>query len=121
VSAEVLAAARRRSDALVGKDIETLLALMHPDCLYINSQGAVLSRDEYIDKYVRSNDVRWTSQTLRMPHFTAAGEAVVLTCLVHDVATFFGQSLDTSFRSTSTWISTADGWRCLATHTSPAE
>jgi len=121
VSAEVLAAARRRSAALVDKDIETLLALMHPDCLYVNSRGTVLSRNEYIDTYVRPDDVRWTSQTLREPRLTAAGDAVVLTCLVHDVASFSGQSLDTSFRSTSTWISTEHGWRCLATHTSNAD
>jgi hypothetical protein len=81
----------------------------------------VFGRDEYIDTYVRADDVRWTSQTLRLPRFASTGEAVVLTCLVHDVATFFGQPLDSSFRSTSTWIWTVDGWRCLAIHTSQAE
>jgi hypothetical protein len=106
---------------LVRKDIQTLLALMHPDCLYINSQGALFSRDEYLDTFVRADDVRWTSQTLRLPRFASAGEAVVLTCLVHDVGAFFGQPLDSRFRSTSTWISTVDGWRCLAIHTSQTE
>jgi ketosteroid isomerase-like protein len=121
VFTEVLAAARRRSDALVRKDIETLLALMHPDCLYISSRGAVFGRDEYLDTYVRADDVRWSSQTLRQPRFASAGETTVLTCLVHDVGTFFGQALDDSFRSTSTWISTENGWQCLAIHTAQAE
>lgn len=106
---------------MVVKDIEALLALMHPDCLYINSRGTVFSRDEYIDTYVRPDDVRWTSQSLLEPRLTSAGETVVLTCLVHDVGAFFGQPLDACFRSTSTWISTADGWQCLAVHTSQAE
>ena len=121
MSTEVLAAAGRRSDALVGKDIETLLTLMHPDCLYMNSHGEVLNRDEYIDAFVRPDEVRWTSQTLREPRLACAGGTVVLTCLVHDIGTFFGKTLDSSFRSTSTWIATPDGWRCLAIHTSHAE
>jgi len=81
----------------------------------------VFSLDEYIDTYVRPDDVRWTSQSLLEPRLTYAGETVVLTCLIHDVGAFFGQALDASFRSTSTWISTVDGWRCLAIHTSQAE
>lgn len=114
----MLAAAKRRSDALVAKDVQILVAIMHPDCLYINSQGTVLSRDEYIDTYVRSDEVRWSSQTLLEPRFASTGEAVVLTCLVQDVGAFFGQPLDAEFRSTSTWIPTVDGWRCLGIHTS---
>jgi Domain of unknown function (DUF4440) len=121
VSVEVLAAARRRSDALVSKDIDVLLAIMHPDCFYVSSRGTVFSRDEYIDAYVRSDEVRWSSQTLFEPRFASVGGAVVLSCLVHDVGVFSSQALDATFRSTSTWIPTPEGWRCLAIHTSQVE
>ncbi|MEV4536695.1 hypothetical protein AB0J82_23210 [Asanoa sp. NPDC049518] len=30
-------------------NVETLLVLRHPDCLFINSRGSVLTRDEYLD------------------------------------------------------------------------
>ena len=114
----VLAAARRRSAALVDKDIDALLELLHPDFVYVNASGQVLDRDQYLDLYVRPAEVQWTSQTLESPHVVQVGSVAVLTCLVHDVARYRDDHLDETFRSTLTWIRTDDGWQCLAGHTS---
>ncbi|HEX6871279.1 MAG TPA: nuclear transport factor 2 family protein [Micromonosporaceae bacterium] len=114
----VLAAASRRSAALVSKDVGALLDLLHPDFVYVNASGDVLTRDQYLENYVRSDQVRWGSQEIVAPVLADGGTTVVLTCLVRDVAWFDGEELDSTFRSTLTWVATERGWRCLAGHTS---
>jgi hypothetical protein len=119
----VLDAIRRRSDALVTKDTETLLALHHPGFVYVNANGDVLDRDAYLDRYVRPAEVRWISQTVQDARVTEAGTlsdttVAVVTFLVHDVARAGDYQLDETFRSTQTWVRTEEGWRCLAGHTS---
>jgi hypothetical protein len=115
----VLDAAQRRSAALVSKDIATLSALLHPDFLYVNASGTVLTREEYLDNYVRSPDVRWASQTIEQHQVVCGVNVAVVTCLVHDVAHFSGEDVDHAFRSTLTWIKVDEDWQCLAGHTSP--
>jgi hypothetical protein len=114
----VLEAIRRRSDALVTKDTDVLLALHHPGFVYVNASGDVMDREEYLDRYVRADDVRWVSQTVTDPRVTEAGGTAVVTFLVHDVARAGAYELDATFRSTQTWIRSDEGWRCLAGHTS---
>jgi hypothetical protein len=114
----VLDAIRRRSDALVTKDTEALLALHHPAFVYVNASGEVLDRDEYLDRYVQPDDVRWISQTVRDARVTEAGGTAVVTFLVHDVARIGDHDLDETFRGTQTWVRSDEGWRCLAGHTS---
>jgi hypothetical protein len=114
----VLDAIRRRSGALVTKDIPTLLALHHPAFVYVNASGEVLDREEYLDRYVRPDDVRWISQTVRDVRVAEAGGTIVVTFLVHDVARAGDDELDATFRTTQTWVRSDDGWRCLAGHTS---
>ena len=114
---DVLEAARRRSAALVAKDVPALLDLMHPAFLYVSTGGEVLDREEYLDRYVRPDEVRWVSQTMSEMRVATAGATAVLTFLVHDVARSGEYELDETFRSMLTWVSTPDGWRCLGGHT----
>ena len=114
----VLAAAQRRSAALVDKDVAALQELLHPEFVYVNASGLVLDRDQYLDNDVRPDEVQWTSQTIEAPRIVNVGSVAVLTCLVHDVARFRDHHMDETFRSTLTWIRTDEGWQCLAGHTS---
>ncbi len=132
LEAAVLAAARRRSAALVAKDLDALQTLLHPAFVYVNASGQVLGRDEYLELYVRPPGIRWTSQTLLEPRVAISGSTAVVTCLVHDVVRFresiassdagaqedAEDVLDETFRTTATWIRTVFGWQCLAAHTS---
>jgi hypothetical protein len=117
---DVLAAVQRRSDALVTKDIAALQTLHHPDFLYVNSHGEVLDRDDFLDRYVRPGDVRWTSQTISEPQGVLADTTAVVTFLAHDIAQLGDYRLDQTFRTIHTWIWADDGWRCLGGHSSPA-
>src|SRR5262245_9737164 len=117
-SETLLDAVRRRSDALVTKDIDELLALHHPRFVYVNASGGVLDRDEYLAQYVRPDEVRWISQTVHDPRVIEVDATAVVTFLVHDVARAGEYELDETFRSTQTWVLTDGTWRCLAGHTS---
>ena len=117
----VLDAARRRSDALVDKDVDALLGLLHPDFLYVNANGELLDRDEYLDRYVRPAEMRWISQVLREPRVAVAGATAVLACLVDDVAEYLDHRLDQTFRTTLTWVDGGAGWQCLSGHTSTVQ
>jgi Domain of unknown function (DUF4440) len=114
----VLAAAQRRSAALITKDVDVLLTLLHPNFIYVNASGQVLNREQYLDQYVRPDEVRWISQVIDEPRLAECGTAAVLTCLVHDQARYFDDELDETFRSTLTWVKAKDGWQCLGGHTS---
>jgi Domain of unknown function (DUF4440) len=114
----VLDAARRRSEALVARDSATLSQLLHEDFLYVTANGDMLGREEYLDRYVRNEQVAWLSQTILESRVTATASTAVVTCLVHDVATFGSHKLDATFRSTQTWVVTDADWQCLAAHTS---
>jgi hypothetical protein len=113
----VLDAARRRAEALVNKDVDTLLTLLHRNFLYVNASGEVLDREQYLNAYVRSEDVRWTSQVLTEPRLAEGGATVILTGLVHDVARFGDHALDETFRTTLTWVDSGNGWQCLGGNT----
>jgi hypothetical protein len=113
----LLDALRRRSAALISKDVDGLLGLLHPDFVYVNASGWVLTRDEYLDHYVRPEVVRWIRQDLHEPVIAMSGGTAVVTFLVHDVARFGDMVLDETFRSTLTWIQVNDAWACLGGHT----
>jgi len=113
-----LAAIQRRSAALVSKDVDALLELLHPSFIYINADGQVLDRDEYLDLYVHAEAVRWLRQDIHEPQIVESGDTVVVTYLVHDVARYEGEELDQTFRSTLTWINRGRTWQCLGGHTS---
>jgi ketosteroid isomerase-like protein len=114
----VLDAIRRRSAALVAKSTDALMELMHPEMVYVSADGNVLSRDEYLARYVLPDEVRWISQTIDEPRVAHSGDTAVATFLVHDVARAGEYELDDTFRSTQTWVRGDGGWRCLAAHTS---
>lgn len=118
----VIAAARRRSAALVAGDATALGALLTDDFAYVNSAGHLLDRASYLRAYVTSGETRWIRQELDDFHVRVAGDVAVLICRVRDVASFEGEApTDTRARSTQVWRRTADGWRCMSIQTTRLE
>lgn len=120
IESEIARLARARSDALVHKDLAALGRLLAPGFVYTNASGEVLEREAYLDRYVRSPDVRWESQGLEDLAVRLRGSVAILTCRVRDRAWFGNEPLDASFRSTYVYARIASGWRCVAGHTGPA-
>jgi ketosteroid isomerase-like protein len=117
-AAEVLAAARRRAQALVARDAAALTALHHPALQWTTFRGAVLDRAAY----VRSNtagDLVWRAQELVDPVVAVADETAVLTAVARDDVERDGRLESYTLRLTQTWVRGETGWRCLAGHAGP--
>lgn len=116
---EVLAAARRRSQALPARDAAALTRLHHPDLRWTTRTGEVLNRDQYVFGNTAS-DLVWRSQELHGVEVVVVGRAAVLTAVAVDEVE--GESGPNSFRlrTTQTWVWAPDTcWRCLAGHAGP--
>ena len=114
---QVLAAAARRSEALVARDAAALRALHHPALRWTTHRGEV--RD--IDAYVAGNtegDLIWHGQHLTDTEVTVVGDTAILTAAVHDEVERGGERLSLNARLTLTWVRDDDAWRVLAGHAS---
>src|SRR3954471_7107093 len=79
----IVAAAERRSQALVARDAAALRALHHPQLRWTTQRGDV--RD--LDAYVAGNtegELVWRDQRLSDVDVVVVGDTAVLTALVHD-------------------------------------
>jgi ketosteroid isomerase-like protein len=114
---EVAEAARRRADALVGRDEAALRRLMHPALQWTTYRGEVLDYEAYIASNI-GGSVAWQAQRLEEVKVTVAGDVAVLTALVTDEVRRSGRDQSLVLRLTQAWVRTAAGWRCLAGHAS---
>ena len=112
---EILAAAERRSRALVARDADALRALHHPDLRWTTARGEV--RD--LTAYVAGNtegDLVWRDQRLSDVDVVAAGDAAVLTAAVHDEYERAGEPGAHTVRLTLMWVREGGDWRVLGGH-----
>ncbi len=114
---EVTSAALRRAAALAAGDEAALRLLMHPGLQWTTFRGEVLGYEDYIAGNTRG-DLRWRAQRLHDIKVVVAGDTAVLTAEVTDEVSRYGGDQVFRLRLTQTWVSTAEGWRCLAGHAS---
>ena len=116
---EILAAAERRSRALVARDADALRALHHPDLRFTTHRGDVRDRDAYI-RGNTEGDLVWRDQRLTDVDVVAVGDTAVLTALVHDEFERAGEPGAHNMRLTLAWVREDGTWRVLAGHAGPA-
>lgn len=109
-----------RTAALVRGDISVLSRILADDFVYTNASGRVFDKEAYIAFYISSGRMRWHAQDLDDVRLGLYGAVAVMTCRIHDRATFDGQELDAHFRSTQVFVRRADGWRYVAGQTTAA-
>jgi hypothetical protein len=114
---EVASAALRRAAALAAGDEAALRLLMHPGLQWTTFRGDVLGYEDYIAGNTRG-DLRWRAQRLQDVKVVVAGDTAVLTAAVTDEVFRDGGHQIFRLRLTQTWVSTTEGWRCLAGHAS---
>jgi hypothetical protein len=115
----ILAAAERRSQALVDRDAEALRALHHPDLRWTTHRGEVRDRAAYIAGNTEG-DLVWRSQSLSDADVVTAGTTAVLTAIVHDEYERAGEPGAHAMRLTLIWIDHEGTWQVLAGHAGPA-
>ena len=113
----VLEAAELRSDALVRGDILSMRAILADGFVYTNASGAVFDKESYVSFYMESGTMRWSAQRLDEALVRLHNDTAVLSCRVHDQATYEGNAFEGTFRSTQVWVRAAGAWRCAAIHT----
>jgi len=114
---DVLAAARRRAEALSSGDPDELRRWLHEDFVWTSHRGEVFDRAAYLEANTRR--LRWVSQELVDPRVTVVGDTAIVVAAVHDVVERDGEPMNFTMRLTQTWIRSVDGWRCLAGHAGP--
>ncbi|GAB3751341.1 nuclear transport factor 2 family protein [Microlunatus parietis] len=115
---DVLAAARRRAEALSTGDADGLRASMHEECRWTSFAGLVLDRDDYIRR--NTTTVGWAAQEIVQPLIRVIGDCAVLTGTVIDiVAGAGGEPEEFRLLITMTWIRDSGRWRLLAGHAGP--
>jgi ketosteroid isomerase-like protein len=115
---ELLAA---RTAALVAGDVEALRAMLADDFVYTNASGVVFDKAAYLAFYMTSGEMRWQSQDLDDIRVRVYGSAAVVTCRIHDRASFRGTGFDARFRSTQVFVQQAGRWRYVAGQTTAME
>jgi ketosteroid isomerase-like protein len=114
----ILAAARRRSAALVARDAAALRALHHPDLRWTTHRGDVRDRDAYIAGNTEG-DLVWRDQQLVEHDVVSAGDTAVLTGIVRDAFERAGEPRTHDMRLTLVWVKQGDEWVVLAAHAGP--
>jgi ketosteroid isomerase-like protein len=115
---ELLAA---RTAALVAGDADALQEILADDFVYTNASGVVFDKTAYLGFYVTSGQMRWHSQDLDEIRVRVHASAAVVTCRIHDRASFRGAGFDAWFRSTQVFVNQAGRWRYVAGQTTAVE
>jgi len=115
----VLAAAQRRSTALVARDAQALRALHHPDLRMTTHRGDVRDRTAYIAGNTEG-DLVWREQHLVEHDIVVHGDTAVLTGIVHDAFEHAGEPGAHDMRLTLVWVLDDGEWVVLAAHAGPA-
>jgi uncharacterized protein DUF4440 len=115
----ILAAAQRRSAALVARDADALRALHHPSFRFTTPRGDVRDRDAYVAGNTEGELV-WREQRLVEHDVVLCGEVAVLTGVVHDAFERGGVAGAHDMRITLVWVLWEGEWVVLAAHAGPA-
>lgn len=114
---EISQIVQARVSALVHRDIAALEQILADDFMYTNAGGSVLTKQEYLDTYVKPPEIIWHSQEMSDLHIQVYTDAAVLTARIHDRATFNGNPFDKFFRTTQVYVRVNGEWKYAAGHT----
>jgi hypothetical protein len=117
-SEDVLAAVRRRAEALAGGRPAELLAVLHPRFRWTSHRGEVFDRDSYLAANTCGVLV-WRRQAVLRPTVVVTGEVAIVTGVVVDDVEHDGVAESRRMHITQTWLRENGTWRCLAGHAGP--
>ncbi|MFN2386165.1 MAG: nuclear transport factor 2 family protein [Thermoanaerobaculia bacterium] len=87
---------------------------LHPDVRYIEPEGAVLTKKEIVEGM--KGLPPGVSGSIQVTRFDVAlhGDVAVATHLDDESQDYYGHKLRCQYRTTDTWLKTAQGWRLIA-------
>jgi len=114
---ELLGLLSARSAALVEGDVKLFERILADDFTYTNAGGKVFDKATYLELFIESKQMSWQSQELDDIDMRRHGDVVVMTCRIHDRASYRGEAFDGHFRSTQVFVKGPDGWQYVAGQT----
>lgn len=119
VESEIIALAKKRSQAVVNSDTTTLGAILSSDFRYINIYGEELSRKKYLgnNASLGSDSSKWISQDMDSITVQVVDNSAVITFRVLDKFIYEGVEYENYCRSTFVYKKQNEEWRCILGHT----
>lgn len=114
---EIIRLSLEQSAARVRRDVHTMETMLSDDFLYTNSLGKVVNKADYLRR-MADPAVVWKRQDLQVEDVRVVGDTAVLIGTVHDEAQFGTIMVNETYRTTRVYSRAADGWICVAGHTS---
>lgn len=116
---EIIAIAKKRSQAVVNSDTTTLGSILSSDFRYINIYGEVLSRQKYLgnNASLGSDSSKWISQDMDSITVQVLDNNAVITFRVLDKFIYEGVEYQNFCRSSFVYKKQNEKWRCILGHT----
>ena len=107
-------------DALCGKDVERLRAMVHPDFVLIGTRSTgpfMMHRDEWLDA-IQRREVHEIALDVR--DATALADVMIGTVHARWRLKYLGRIIEDCVLLTDVWVKTDDGWQVIRRHSTPA-
>lgn len=111
----VIAAAKRRADALSAADADLLKDLLHPQFVWTSHKGETFDRESYVSNNT-GGELRWRCQHLVDPQVQVTANVAILRATVNDEVELDDQVAQFRMPMTQVWIELDETWLCLAGH-----
>lgn len=108
--------------SLLSGDIDSLERLLHEEFRYVDSLGRELDRAAYL-KSRRDGEITFSRHELSsiVVRELVPGQSALVTCLVHDAATFRGQPFEARYRAVHVCVVDGGRWVFLFGQSTPIE
>ena len=121
IKEELIQLLNNRSTALVEGNLEFFEQILADEFSYTNASGKLFNKAAYLEFFIASEKMQWQSQALDDLDFQQYDEMVVVTCRIHDQASYQGQAFEGYFRSTQFFVKQGVNWRYVAGQTTTIE
>lgn len=116
---EILNISEAWSRSIVANDADAIGRFMADDWIMISERG--IATKEHFLSFVRSGQLTHDSMDLaELARITIYGDTAVMAARITNVAHFAGQRFDANEWTSDVFRRTPDGWKCIATHITPA-
>jgi hypothetical protein len=101
-------------DAVAPGRADVWRRLLHERMIHVDENGIVRTKAQLLAEFQPLP--AGLEGTLRIASFRVEihGDVAIATHEEHEALSYFGQKLDSRFRTTDTWIRTSEGWRLIA-------
>jgi len=114
---EIRAVLAAKASALVRRSADDMAALLHPDFVHVTAGGRTLTKADYIDVFIKSDNVIYHSHEVRELEVRLFDTTAVATMAVDDRCSIDGREISETFRAISVYTWKDGRWIWVAGQT----